>query len=753
MESLSRSETNGHVPAITTTTIPRSANAPTLSTHVTSASYKRYLGNPHALPLTWNRLTEDTRKSIERYRQAIQNHDRSEFVKRAEDISDHLRQLLAAGSGTTDNHSGIPSIISQNKALYPHFRDMMSRFSKLVLSSHIAAADFAASDSNSKCLQEAEGMLNGVYGFVEIARQQRGDEIPRIKPAFVRGGRVAGNWKNNGINDGLTRSISYTPRDGHESTAPHVTLDGSIIGRMDDSKRLMVNAIRSLQERLIVQEKVITHRRHKQLGNDICGAANKIIEFYKAWLSLMESIDLSEIGLQHDSYQMAEFSLQKQRIYVNLAELVISCQSVAAPLADEWSTNQGDTLEERLSRVRIVSTNLDTSTSQVIHSYQLFEESIPQKLSPPPVNESVRASTATSLLNQQMLITPSNRSTYNDYASTLTFAEPSNPAAGLYVNADNSKAKKFFGEAPMVATVAEEMPDFLSLEHEGEVQYDTKTDPPTIRGGTLTGLVEQLTRHDRYDAPFKTTFLMTYQSFTTAQELFEAFIRRWSIQPPSGITPENYQTWVEKKQALIRLRIVNVLKSWLDQYWMEGIDTVSMDLVTRIYNFTKDTIAASNTPGWKPLLNVVEQRMHGEDTASKKMVPNPNFQVPLPILPKNMKKLKFLDVDPTEFARQLTIIESRLYIQIKPHECLNKIWQKKTVTQEEPAVNVKALILHSNRLTNWVAEMILAQNELKKRVGVIKHFVAVADVRYNDAYRFRITDLSRNALHYITSQL
>ena len=94
-----------------------------------------------------------------------------------------------------------------------------------------------------------------------------------------------------------------------------------------------------------------------------------------------------------------------------------------------------------------------------------------------------------------------------------------------------------------------------------------------------------------------------------------------------------------------------------------------------------------------------------------------------------MKKLKFLDIDVIEFARQLTIIESRLYGKIKPTECLNKTWQKKVGDGEpEPAPNVKALILHSNQMTNWVAEMILAQTDVRKRVVVIKHFVAVADV-------------------------
>lgn len=56
--------------------------------------------------LTWNKLVDNMRRSIELYGQAINNADRSEYVRRAEDISDHLRMLLAAASGTTDNHSG-----------------------------------------------------------------------------------------------------------------------------------------------------------------------------------------------------------------------------------------------------------------------------------------------------------------------------------------------------------------------------------------------------------------------------------------------------------------------------------------------------------------------------------------------------------------------------------------------------------------------------------------------------------------------
>jgi son of sevenless-like protein len=46
---------------------------------------------------------------------------------------------------------------------------------------------------------------------------------------------------------------------------------------------------------------------------------------------------------------------------------------------------------------------------------------------------------------------------------------------------------------------------------------------------------------------------------------------------------------------------------------------------------------------------------------------------PPPIIPRSLnKKLKLLDIDPTELARQLTIMESQLYLKIRPMECMQR---------------------------------------------------------------------------------
>ncbi|KHO00862.1 Ras guanine nucleotide exchange factor [Metarhizium album ARSEF 1941] len=691
-------------------------------------------------PLTWSLLVSNMKRAIDRYREAITKNRRSEYVARAEDISDHLRLLLAAGSGTTDNHSGQPSIISTNKALYPHFRDMMSKFSKLVISSHIAAADWPNAESVQKCLQEADGVLLGVFSYVEVARQQRGEEIPRLFPGFVIGSTVGGGWQNNGL--GPRDPITANFLEDEEGLAePSVFLNRRILERLDEQKRILVSSIRELDKSLITPEKIITSLRHEIVGNNVCSAGGKVVEIFKMWIAMIESIDLSPLGNGYQSPQLGDFGINKQSLYDNIADLILGCQAVAGPLADEWNEVWGESLENRLEYVRQCARTLEANSSHIVFSLQLLSEQVQVNSQLPQHAESrTREHSGSRTKLQRAEATPYERSHQrSDSRSALSrppliTAQPlgeGDPAASNFRKGDYSKVKKIFGEDPSPQAgmqAGDDIPDFLRLDYENDVSWDTKTASPTVKGGSLLALVEQLTRHDKLDSSFNNTFLLTYRSFTSARELFELLVARFGIQPPDGLSQSDFESWRDRKQKLIRFRVVNILKSWFDNFWMEEHNDESRALIRDVYTFARDTVKSTETPGSGPLMAVLDQRLSGKEAGARRMIQTLNQSTPTPIIPKNMKKLKFLDVDVTEFARQLTIIESRLYGKIKAAECLNKTWQKK-VAEGEPdlAPNVKALILHSNQMTNWVAEMILAQMDVKKRVVVIKHFVAVAD--------------------------
>ncbi|KAJ5952708.1 Guanine-nucleotide dissociation stimulator CDC25 [Penicillium vulpinum] len=717
----------------TSTSVNESFSRPSIS----SNPPQHFVDDGFAPPITWPLLVDNMRYAVEAYRQTLFNGERAEYVRKAEDISDHLRMLLAAGSDTTDNHSGNPSIISTNKALYPYFRDMMSKFSKLVLSSHIAAADWPGADSANKCLQEADGVMQGVYGYVEVAQQQRGDTIHRIVPGFVSGSSSGGSWQNNGVSLNASGPTSFlVPDGGNSRVEPSVSLDTAFLDSIDILRRSFVGSIRRLEELLVINRNIVTAKEHQDIADAISAAAIKVIEQFRPWISSVESMNLAPLGTSFQNPQLVDFSLQKQRVYDAIGDFVLSCQAVSAPLADEWAELRGNSLDDRVNAVRGIARQLENYVSQIGFSLSLLLEQIPTESALSLRRDSRQEAEDESYKNIH------NRGDSKAKIATESIGIPSSYAPEKEgtnkVRRNMDKAQRFFGQAPPTAITREpirepvrepeETPWFLKMAHEGEVFYDNKGDLPILKCGTLAGLVEHLTRHDKLDASFNNTFLLTYRSFTTATELFEMLVQRFNIQPPFGLNQDDMQMWIDRKQKPIRFRVVNILKSWFDHFWMEPNDEKHMDLLRRVHNFTSDSIATTKTPGTPTLLAVIEQRLRGQDTTVKRLVPTQSTAAPTPIIPKNMKKLKFLDIDPTEFARQLTIIESRLYSKIRPTECLNKTWQKKVGPDEpEPSPHVKALILHSNQLTNWVAEMILTQGDVKKRVVVIKHFVNVAD--------------------------
>lgn len=738
-----------HMIAGATSFTATSFNLPTAATLPRS-----YFHDGTAPPLTWSCLVSSMKKSIDRYRDAVTSNSRSEYVARAEDISDHLRLLLAAGSGTTDNHSGQPSIISTNKALYPHFRDMMSKFSKLVISSHIAATDWPNAESVQKCLQEADGVLLGVYSYVEIARQQRGEEIPRLFPGFIIGSATGGSWQNN----------TFKARDPSAANF----LDGKLLERLDELKRMLVSSIRELDKYLTISDKVVTPFKHEVIGNNVCIAGGKALEMFKPWIAMIESIDLSVLGSSFQTPQLVDFSTNKQSLYDNISDLLLGCQAVAGPLADEWAEVRGEALENRLEYVRQCARALETNSSHIGFSLQLLSEQVQINLQHASdararedlnlAREALRrretmpyasssastavASTAPSISSQATLAHQRSESRglvpRPPITQTQSFPEGSDAATQAYrKGGDYTKLKKLLGEDPAPqTTLVDDTPDFLRPDFENDLSWDLKIQPPQVKGGSLFALVEQLTRHDKLDSNFNNTFLLTYRSFTTARELFELLVKRFGIQPPEGLTQAEFEQWRDRKQKLIRFRVVNIIKNWFDNFWMEDASLEeTKQFIRDVYAFARDTVKSTETPGSAPLMAVLDQRLSGKDTGARRLVQTLNQNTPPAIMPKNMKKLKFLDIDVTEFARQLTIVESRLYAKIKPTECLNKTWQRKVAENEpDPAPNVKALILHSNQMTNWVAEIILAQTDVKKRLVVIKHFVAVADVSISSLF-------------------
>ncbi|KAG0327469.1 hypothetical protein BGZ99_007553 [Dissophora globulifera] len=298
-------------------------------------------------------------------------------------------------------------------------------------------------------------------------------------------------------------------------------------------------------------------------------------------------------------------------------------------------------------------------------------------------------------------------------------ANSSNP--GRYdIRAD--KFKKVLGDDAPGRAAAQFW--FLNYDYQqGELVLNAEGQ---VKGGTLPALIERLTLHDGLDPNFIATFLLTYRSFTTTKELFSHLFHRFTIQPPMGLDSEELEIWTEKKLTPIRLRVFNIIKSWLETYFLddEADDREALAMIKDFSGSTamKDTMSFAAVQ----LIKLVEKR-EVSDGSLRKMVLNLTTQAPQPITPRNLKKIKFLELDPLEFARQLTIMEATVYNKIRPVECLAKAWMSDDPEMAAKAINIKKMIETSNLYANWINELVLSEKELKKRVLVIRHLVLIAE--------------------------
>ncbi|KAG2234546.1 hypothetical protein INT48_007359 [Thamnidium elegans] len=253
---------------------------------------------------------------------------------------------------------------------------------------------------------------------------------------------------------------------------------------------------------------------------------------------------------------------------------------------------------------------------------------------------------------------------------------------------------------------------------EGDIVF---TIDKSIKGGTLRALVERLTLHDFIDMSFIANFLLTYRSFCTTDEFVELLQERYNLAPPEELTPDELEIWTDKKQKLVRLRVFNVMKNWLENYYNDEDEFI----LNKLQFFANTVICDSSSFSAEQLNRLIRKRreLDANGGGLKKLIPNA-MSGPMPIVPKNMQHIRLLDTDPLEVARQLTIMDFKLYSSIRPIECLGKAWSKDS---SENAVNVKQSIDYCNQLTSWVTGSILSNKEAKKRVVVIKHWSQVAN--------------------------
>ncbi|KAL3468181.1 ras guanine nucleotide exchange factor domain-containing protein [Aspergillus heterothallicus] len=266
------------------------------------------------------------------------------------------------------------------------------------------------------------------------------------------------------------------------------------------------------------------------------------------------------------------------------------------------------------------------------------------------------------------------------------------------------------------------------VEFPQRISYERNGDIEVVKAGTLEGLVHNLTRPDKLDASFNRTFLTTYNYFTSGPELVQHLLHRFECPPPTTLSPSEASEWAAKPQPLVQLRVVNILRQWLETFWAEPTSPETHRNLLTLQLFAAHLAPTSDfSAAQQQLLELIRCHLTGAERRkrSQPSISNP----PKPILPRKLTKLQFLKIDPKEIARQLTLIESSMFAKVQLRELMHKSWQKKDEGQDglgPRAPNVRGLIRFFNQLSSWIGALILAESDLKTRTQVIGHLVNVA---------------------------
>ncbi|KAI8141357.1 ras guanine nucleotide exchange factor domain-containing protein [Fennellomyces sp. T-0311] len=725
--------------------------------------------------LTWQKLSGDVALAIHQLNVTAQQNLRDHFIEHTAIVVETIRLMLyAAGLIEKDSHH------TQDQILRNPHRAVMASLSKLVLSARIAAelpatppasppTNGATSEMVFKLQKDAGDVLAAVRNFV-TACQQRQIRVEHMTPRFVKDpeanpipvpvvGDPADEVEGDEDKVGTTSTISsgtHTNMSGNTISAPTPpvpTINNKAKYRLNQdlivSLQTHANQIYGSTEGLAAGTAHAIEIQHEESLDGIAQgshdkARESIVMLFRTlsdqisqYLGILEGINFDIDHTQAPA--ITRFKVERQRLYTAFGRLFNAIQIVSDPSVPLSSGIT--TIDETNGEIEVALERIFTCVQQMVGQRRMWlsrrgtsdtkdslssdnnplSPSLSDPWSPPPMPtpqetdydsdtlETVVSSTSSNLL-------PRGRS-YRQHQR-----QPSpNIAASLRIPTGDPAAPPQRQRQPSTKPEVTATESYWFLGNDYPADEVVFSSDGKVKGGTIAGLVERLTLHDSLDTSFIANFLLTYRSFCTSEEFVSLLEKRYTIVAPEGLTPQELEIWTERKQKLVRLRVFNVMKNWLENYYNDEDEFI----LDRLEFFTNTVIRDASAFSADQLNRlIVKRREINADDGLKKLVPN-NMAGPTPILPKNLSgPFSLLDTDPLELARQLSIMDFKLYSSIRPIECLNKAWSR---DDQDLARHVKQSIDYCNRLTAWVTGSILEHDEAKRRVVVIKHWAIVAD--------------------------
>ncbi|KAF5384966.1 hypothetical protein D9615_001164 [Tricholomella constricta] len=240
-----------------------------------------------------------------------------------------------------------------------------------------------------------------------------------------------------------------------------------------------------------------------------------------------------------------------------------------------------------------------------------------------------------------------------------------------------------------------------------------------VRYGTLRALVEKLTceaspvdtQKMAEETLFRNTFLMTFRTFTTADDLFDMLVEIYRMDHPKDLATAEFEEWKGHLIATQR-RVLMIFTMWLEDHRLLEQEP---HIASRLTEFLRLILA----PPLASMARLLQKSIQRLTFAIPTISPTAS--------PKKARKSRahkndLIKLDPVDIAEQLTLLESKRYVKVTPHDCL-----RHSGKQPPSESNLAAFCCTHDQVVSWVKVSILSNDTSKKRADTIEFWIKVAE--------------------------
>ncbi len=207
-----------------------------------------------------------------------------------------------------------------------------------------------------------------------------------------------------------------------------------------------------------------------------------------------------------------------------------------------------------------------------------------------------------------------------------------------------------------------------------------------------------------FDNAFMYGFRAWIAPVSLLQRLIEAFCT----------TPNAHKSAERTAIHLARLRVLRLLSTWID---LHEYDVSEKRFSSLLHSFLETVSIAGYDEECKRLRAKLTGNLFYDEA---------DFDKPYPtsLVPADLKKFSFLELDPLELARQITLQDAAIYQGMQTRELLDCQWTKAGGSK---APTVQVITKRFNAIAAWVVGIILREDDIARRAKVMENFIRTAE--------------------------